>query len=184
MLASIPILTGSKLRHEKTPPALCQMHNAGGIPVSSDLIFSRQGTVHKVALFILRSRENSVHSVEKLTGQHTPYTFPIITEQCNGYSLSGNASRFSQRLIQKGGFALFPRDIKGSRIDNDDRFALFVGISHGIPGTAGASIPYCKNIIGVIYHVPISLVHAVRRVLPLQHGLLVTLCSDIVIPFP
>lgn len=67
MLASIPILTGSKLRHEKTPPALCQMHNAGGIPVSSDLIFSRQGTVHKVALFILRSRENSVHSVEKLT---------------------------------------------------------------------------------------------------------------------
>lgn len=107
MLASIPILTGSKLRHEKTPPALCQMHNAGGIPVSSDLIFSRQGTVHKVALFILRSRENSVHSVEKLTGQHTPYTFPIITEQCNGYSLSGNTSRFSQRLIQKG-FCLIP----------------------------------------------------------------------------
>ena len=118
MLASIPILTGSKLRHGKTPPALCQMHNAGGIPVSSDLIFSRQGTVHKVALFILRSRENSVHSVEKLTGQHTPYTFPIITEQCNGYSLSGNTSRFSQRLIQKGFFALFPRDIKGSRFIN------------------------------------------------------------------
>ena len=39
-------------------------------------------------------------------------------------------------------FALFPRDIKGSRIDNDDRSTLFVGISHGIPGTAGASIPY------------------------------------------
>lgn len=24
---------------EKMPPALCQMHSAGGIPVSSDLIF-------------------------------------------------------------------------------------------------------------------------------------------------
>lgn len=71
MLASIPILTGSKLRHEKTPPALCQTHSVGGVPVSSDLFFSRQGTVHKVALFILRSCENSVHSVEKLTGQHT-----------------------------------------------------------------------------------------------------------------
>lgn len=27
------------------------------------------------------------------------YTFPIITERCNVYSLSGNTSRFSQRLI-------------------------------------------------------------------------------------
>ena len=80
----------------------------GGVPVSSDLFFSRQGTVHKVTLSVLRSRENSVHSVEKLTGQHTPYTFPIITEQCNGYSLSGNTSRFSQRLIQKGFFCLIP----------------------------------------------------------------------------
>ena len=100
------------------------------------------------------------------------------------YSLSGNTSRFSQLLIQEWDFALFPRDIKGNRIDDDDGLALFVSISHGIPGTAGASIPYCENIIGVIYHVPISLVHAVRRVLPLQHGLLVTLCSDIIIPFP
>ena len=33
-----------------------------------------------------------------------------------------------------------------------------MGISHGVPGTAGASIPYCENIIGVIDHVPISLV--------------------------
>ena len=79
-------------------------------------------------------------------------------------------------------FALFLCDIKGNRIDNDDRFALFVGISQGVPGTAGASIPYCENIIGVIDHVPISLVHAVRRVLPLQHGFLVTLCRDIIIP--
>ena len=70
-----------------------------------------------------------------------------------------------------GFFALIPRDIKGIRIDDDDGLALFVSISHGIPGTAGASIPYCENIIGVIDHVPISLVHAVRRVLPLQHGL-------------
>ena len=100
------------------------------------------------------------------------------------YSLSGNTSRFSQRLIQKGFFALFPRDIKGSWIDDDDGLALFVSISHGIPGTAGASIPYCENIIGVIDHVPISLVHAVRCVLPLQHGLLITLCRDIIIPFP
>ena len=91
---------------------------------------------------------------------------------------------FHNARFRSGIFALFPRDIKGNRIDNDDRFALFVGISHGVPGTAGASIPYCENIIGVIDHVPISLVHAVRRVLPLQHGLLVTLCRDIIIPFP
>lgn len=130
-------------------------------------IFPRQWTVHKVTLSVLRCRENSMCSMEMFTGQHTPYTFPIITEQCNGYSLSGNTSRFSQRLIQKGFFALFPRDIKGNRIDDDDGLALLVGISHGIPGTAGASIPYCENIIGVIDHVPISLVHAVRRVLPL-----------------
>ena len=38
----------------------------------------------------------------------TPYTFPIITEQCNGYSLSGNTSRFSHRLNQKGFFFLIP----------------------------------------------------------------------------
>ena len=68
MLASIPILTGSKLRHEKTPPALCQTHSAGGVPVSSDLFFSRQGTVHKVTLHVLRSRENSKCSVEMFTG--------------------------------------------------------------------------------------------------------------------
>jgi hypothetical protein len=47
----------------KKPAALCQMHSAAGIPVSSDLIFSRQGTVHKLALFILRSREKSMRSV-------------------------------------------------------------------------------------------------------------------------
>ena len=51
----------------------------GGVPVSSDLFFSRQGTVHKVTLSVLRSRENSMCSVEMFTG-HTPYTFPIITE--------------------------------------------------------------------------------------------------------
>ena len=68
------------------------------------------------------------------------------------YSLSGNTSRFSQLLIQEWDFALFPRDIKGNRIDDDDGLALFVSISHGIPGTAGASIPYCENIIGVIDH--------------------------------
>ena len=51
----------------------------GNIQVAREQdVYKRQ--VHKVALFILRSRENSVHSVEKLTGQHTPYTFPIITE--------------------------------------------------------------------------------------------------------
>ncbi len=87
--------------------------------------FSRQWTVHKVTLSVLRFRENSMCSMEMFTGQHTPYTFPIITEQCNVYSLSGNTSRFSQLLIQEWDFfALFPRDIKGNRIDNDDRFAL------------------------------------------------------------
>lgn len=64
----------------KTPPTLCQTHSAGGVPVSSDLFFSRQGTVHKVTLSVLRSCENSMCSVEMFTGQHTPYTFPIITE--------------------------------------------------------------------------------------------------------
>jgi len=43
------------------------MHSVGGIPVSSDLIFSQQGTVHRVALSVLRSRENSVRSVEKFS---------------------------------------------------------------------------------------------------------------------
>ena len=52
---------------------------------------------------------------------------------------------FHNSWFRSGIFALFPRDIKGNRIDNDDRFALFVGISHGVPGTAGASIPYCEN---------------------------------------
>mgnify|MGYP003228339826 CR=1 FL=1 len=65
------------------PDAQCR-----GIPVSSDLIFSQRGTVHRVALSILRSREISVHSVEKFTRQHTSYTFPIITVQCNVCSLS------------------------------------------------------------------------------------------------
>ena len=69
---------------------------------------------------------------------------------------------FRNAWFRSGIFALFPRDIKGNRIDNDDRFALFVGISHGVPGTAGASIPYCENIIGVIYHIPISLVHGLE----------------------
>lgn len=71
----------------KTPGAVPDAQ-CGGIPVSSDLIFSRRGTVHGVALSILRSRENSVRSVEKFTGQHIPYTFPIITVQCNVYSSS------------------------------------------------------------------------------------------------
>ena len=71
---------------------------------------------------------------------------------------------FHNAWFKRDFFALFPRDIKGIRIDDDDGLALFVSISHGVPGTAGASIPYCENIIGVIDHVPISLVHAVRRV--------------------
>ena len=99
------------------------------------------------------------------------------------YSLSGNTLRFSQCLIQKGFFALFPRDIKGIRIDDDDGLALFVSISHGVPGTAGASIPYCENIIGVIYHIPISLVHAIRRIVALEHGFFVALRGNIIIAF-
>ena len=64
-----------------------------------------QGTVHKVTLHVLRSRENLMCSVEMFTGQHTPYTFPIITEQCNVYSLIGKLLHgFHNRLIQKGGF--------------------------------------------------------------------------------
>ena len=47
-------------------------------------------------------------AIHHIGNVHTPYTFPIITEQCNEYSLSGNTSRFSQRLIQKGFFCLIP----------------------------------------------------------------------------
>ena len=103
---SVLLIANSFKTKTKTPPTLCQTHSAGGVPVSSDLFFSRQGTVHKVTLSVLRSRENSMCSVEMFTGQHTPYTIPIITEQCNVYSLSGNTSRFSQRSIQEWDFCL------------------------------------------------------------------------------
>ena len=58
-----------------------------------------------------------------------------------------------------------------------------MSISHGVPGTAGASIPYCENIIGVIYHIPISLVHAIRRIVALEHGFFVALRGNIIIAF-
>lgn len=72
-----------------------------------------------MALSDLRSRENSMRSVEKFTGQHIPYTVPVVTEQRKVYSLSKTNSRFSQRLIQEGYFSLFMRDIKG-KWDNGD----------------------------------------------------------------
>lgn len=62
----------------------------------------------RVTLSDLRSRENSMRSVEKFTGQHIPYTVPVVTEQRKVYSLSKANSRFSQRLIQEGDFFLIP----------------------------------------------------------------------------
>ena len=45
-----------------------------------------------------------------------------------------------------------------------------MSISHGIPGTAGASIPYCENIIGVIYHVSQKVLTAQLRAME-ENGL-------------
>ena len=57
---------------------------------------------------VILAKGQTHYLCNKRADEYTPYTFPIITEQCNVYSLSGNTSQFSQRLIQKEIFCLIP----------------------------------------------------------------------------
>ena len=115
------------------------------------------------------------------------YTVHASNNRCSGkfvFAIENKFTVFTTIDSEWDFFALFLCNVKGNRVDDDNRLALLMSISDCLSGSAGASIPYCKNIIGVIYHVPISVFHTVRRVLPLQHGLLVALCRNIIIPFP
>lgn len=79
-------------------------------------------------------------------------------------------------------FALFLCDIKGSRVNDRNRFALLMSISDCLSGSAGASIPNRDQNIRLINHITVTLVHAVRRVMGLNQCFLIALGSNVKIP--
>ena len=67
---------------------------------------------------------------------------------------------------------------QGIRPENPDRLPSFPGIPHRLPRPTGTAVPDGKYDIRMVYHIPVPFPQTVRRVLPLQHRLLVTPLCD------
>lgn len=67
------------------------------------------------------------------------------------------------------------------RINNYDRLALPLGILDGLSRPTGSAIPYRNNEVGVIDHIAVTRVHAVGRIVTLEHSLLVALRGNVII---
>ena len=82
------------------------MHSAGGIPISSDLISSQQGTVHRAVLSILRSRDKTIRSVEMFT--EWPYTVHASNNRCSAKFVFAIENKFTVFTTIDSGERFFP----------------------------------------------------------------------------
>ena len=73
---------------------------------------------------------------------------------------------------------------QGIRPENPDQLPSFSGIPHRLPRPTGTAVPDGKYNVCMVYHILVPLSQTVRRVLPLQHRLLVApLCDgEVAIP--
>ncbi len=143
----------------KNAPALCQMHSAGAFPFPAIYFSPDEGLFVRVALSILRSRENSVYFRGKVHG--TAHTVHASNNHCSVQCVFTIVSKFTVfTMLDSEGilFALFLCDIKGNRVNDRNRFTLLMSISDRLSGSAGASIPNRDQDIRMINHITVALV--------------------------
>ncbi len=68
-------------------------------------------------------------------------------------------------------------------IDDTHRLTLLLGILYGFPCSTRLPVPYRYNVIGLIYHIAVALVHTIRIAL-LQERFFVAFGSYIIVPIP
>lgn len=53
-------------------------------------------------------------------------------------------------------------------IDDTHRLTLLLRILYGFPCATRFAVPYCNNVISLVHHITIALVHTIRRITLLQ----------------
>lgn len=77
---------------------------------------------------------------------------------------------------------LQPVNCECCRIDFDDYLPLALGVHNCLTCTAGLAVPYCNDVISMINHITVALVHAVGRVMGLNQCFLIALGSNVEVP--
>lgn len=69
-------------------------------------------------------------------------------------------------------------------IDDTHRLTLLLRILYGFPCATRFAVPYCNNVISLVHHITIALVHTIRRITLLQKRFFVAFGGYIKVPIP